>query len=501
MDDKFIINITVNSLVVIMFGFAIFVDLNSSKHLNYKFNWRCKRAVVWVIMGLNYAVQVGTRYSLTIFNTDEGRKQINVTPLLFGILTSVSLWVYALAMIINGLLIDKYGGRKVFTIGMMVHTLINLSFGLYCHFMWMNSTSLPDSSLPFVAFYYSATNYLQTLGPLVPMKVIANWYRKEERGSIAGLQGISIASGYLVSFGGNGTIYAYFPPEYVFIIPGIVLFVLTILTFIFVYDSPEDYGIPAEDNKILRSEHNNHGNSQSIGLYNPSSDDFATLISSIPKTMWFHGFGMFICGGIREGFFNYIADYVDSRFDQSPGSILQALIAASTTLGAASSAFFVTYINSLTIDNLPSGGFLYFSILTSAMLAFTLGKYPVEVIIFGGIGSFAMFTIAGLRRRLSMDYGAVKKAAFVTGFLGFAQFVGGGVVCLICSNTITVFGFYKTFFGMTFFAFSGFMLYAYLTWEASLKNNYELVSNSSSFIDSPLMTCDSLLNQTNQINA
>lgn len=456
MDDKTFINVIVNMMVFIMFGYAIYVDLKSNPHLKYKFSWRCKRAAVWVVMGLNYAVQVGTRYSLTTFNTDEGRAQINITTSMFGILTSVSLWVYAFAMLFNGVLIDKYGGRIVYCVGMVIHTVVNLSFGIYCHFMWQKASSLPDSALPFVAFYYSATNYLQTLGALVPMKVTTNWYRKEERGVISGLYGICLAAGYLISFAGNGAIYTYFPPEYVFIISGIILFMLTIATFAFLYNSPEEYGIPEEDNEILREVDASSGASQQAGLYNPPADDFLSIVTAIPLTMWLNGVGMLICGGVREGFFAFISDYIDSKYGEPPGSILQAFSGASITIGSAASAFFVSFINSYTEDNVALGGVLYFIILTLSMIFFTISKSEILVVIFVGFASLAMFAIAGLRRKLSMDYGGVKRGAFVTGFLGSQQFLGGGIGSMVCAVLISRFGYYLTFFGSIFSYFFAF---------------------------------------------
>ena len=401
-------------------------------------------------MGLNCAVQVSTRYSLTIFNTDVGRSQINMTASIFGSLTSISLLVYAFAMLLNGILIDKYGGRLVYFVGMVIHTAVNLSFGLYCHIMWQYNPELPSSSLPFVAFFYSATNYLQTLGPLVPVKVTANWYRKEERGGISGLFGICRASGYLLAFAGNGAIYAYCPPSMVFIIPGVLLFILTILSYYYIYNSPEDYGIPTEDNLILREVEITTNSSQQTELFYPPSMSFKNVLLAIPSSLWLNALGMMICGGIREGFFNYIANYLDSKFGDPPGSILQSVAAASYTFGAASSAFFVAFINSYTDDNAALGGVLYFLILTFSMLAFTLSTKPIEVVIFGGFGSFAIFAIAGLRRKLSMDYGGVKRAAFVTGFLGCSQFIGGGIFCFICSILINDYGYYITFFASIF---------------------------------------------------
>lgn len=155
------VNLAVNFGVLLMFIYAIYYDLKSNEHLSYGFKWRCQRAFVWVIMGLNYSFQVSTRYSLTVFNTNQGREQINMSLDMFGYMTTAGLWVYAFAMQFNGFLIDTYGGRIVYLVGMIVHTIVNISFGIYCNYYFSISSSLPDSSLPVIFIYFSLVNYLQ----------------------------------------------------------------------------------------------------------------------------------------------------------------------------------------------------------------------------------------------------------------------------------------------------------------------------------------------------
>ena len=55
-----------------------------------------------------------------------------------------------------------------------------------------------------------------------------------------------------------------------------------------------------------------------------------------------------------------------------------------------------------------------------------------------------------------MDYGGVKRGAFVTGFLGSQQFLGGGIGSMVCAVLISRFGYYLTFFGSIFSYFFAF---------------------------------------------
>src|SRR5207247_6957790 len=68
-----------------------------------------------------------------------------------GLLSSVGLVAYALGKVVNGLLADLFGGRRVFLLGMVLSAACTVAFGL-------------SSGLPAFVAVWAANRFVQSMG-------------------------------------------------------------------------------------------------------------------------------------------------------------------------------------------------------------------------------------------------------------------------------------------------------------------------------------------------
>ena len=143
---------------------------------------------IWWILTFAFILVLFFRLSTAVI-TDNLSKELGFTQLQISNIASLTLYSYAIMQIPSGILIDKYGARKVSSIGMIIAGLGSILFGS------MNSIYLAYISHIMVG---AGTSVIL----LAMFKVQGNWFKKEEFASISAK----------FSFIGNlGTVFARFP--------------------------------------------------------------------------------------------------------------------------------------------------------------------------------------------------------------------------------------------------------------------------------------------------
>ena len=211
--------------------------------------FRRRRVQNWMILGLLYASFYMSRYNFSANNAYLA-EQFHWSNTELGTFGFVQRLVYGLAVVFNGPIADRVGGKKAFLFGAGGVAIANFLFGamlLASH----DPASAPGSLkagmtastvLASLVAIWGVNGYFQSFGALSIVKVNAQWFHVRERGTFSGVFGVLIRLGLLLGLYGTPLILALLPWNYVFWIPAALVATLFALTFFFVEDTPKKAG-------------------------------------------------------------------------------------------------------------------------------------------------------------------------------------------------------------------------------------------------------------------
>jgi OPA family glycerol-3-phosphate transporter-like MFS transporter len=162
--------------------------------------FRTRRFLNWFPLGLSYALLYMGRYNLTVAKNALGAL---MTKEDFGFIFGVGTLVYACSFLINGPLVDRYGGRRGMLIALAGTLVANVLMGLFLAWQ-LNFGGTGLSVTTVFAVLYGANMYFQSFGAVSIVKVNAHWFHVSERGGFSGIFGTMISSGIFLAFTVNG---------------------------------------------------------------------------------------------------------------------------------------------------------------------------------------------------------------------------------------------------------------------------------------------------------
>ena len=168
----------------------------------------------WLVYATYYLGRANFSIAIPLIMDDLGLKKTDL-----GLVASALFFTYAIGQFINGQLGDLYGARKLVTLGMIGSLLANLFFGFTGGVFQM-------------VIVWGINGYFQSMGFSPNVKLIGDWFSKEERGTIMGLYGSCYQVGNAVSWVLSGIIAKNFGWRYVFWIPSVVFVFSSILYYL-----------------------------------------------------------------------------------------------------------------------------------------------------------------------------------------------------------------------------------------------------------------------------
>jgi OPA family glycerol-3-phosphate transporter-like MFS transporter len=165
--------------------------------------FRRRRFLNWFPMGLTYALLYMGRYNLTVSKTALGAL---MTKEDFGVIFGVGTLVYAFALLLNGPLTDRFGGKRALLAAALGSGVMNLAMGLFVRAMLHARDPGAVNLRLWMSLLYAANMYFQCFGAVAVVKVNAHWFHVRERGGFSGIFGTMIASGIFFAFTANGWI-------------------------------------------------------------------------------------------------------------------------------------------------------------------------------------------------------------------------------------------------------------------------------------------------------
>lgn len=146
---------------------------------------------------------------------------------------SAYLTAYAIGQFVWGMAGDRFGTRKVITIGLLGSVAMGVAMGA-------------SPTVMFIGFFFCLQGLFQSSGWAPLSKNISTFFSQRERGKIMGMWCTNYALGGFVasSFAGFAA-YQFCDWRYAFYLPAGMLFVIFLLFFFFQVNRPEDVGLPS----------------------------------------------------------------------------------------------------------------------------------------------------------------------------------------------------------------------------------------------------------------
>lgn len=445
-----------------------------------------RRVQNWIILGLLYAFFYMSRYNFTANNAYLA-EQFGWSNTQLGLFGFVQRLVYGLAVVLNGPLADRIGGKKAFLFGAGGVAIANFAFGLVLLLsvntpaVWsgegssmvvtqaagLNFGMTGATVLATLATIWGINGYFQSYGALSIVKVNAQWFHVRERGTFSGIFGVLIRFGLILGNFGTPLILAFLPWQWVFWVPAAMVALFFVLTWKFVENSPGDAGYGEYDT----------GDEPDDGK--PVSLAFVFRRVFANKTTWAIALASMMIGFVRvsvvdDWFGKYFVNVygADAKHLAQFGPFIVAAIGTALAGIAGGFAF------GITSDRVYDGRRAPVIVFGFLGMAAVLAIFGLSDIV--GLGPWAAaillivlaFFVNGAHGMVggaaSMDFGGKKAAASAAGLFDGMQYLAGALVGVGIGAVLDTWGWGAWQWAPIPFALAGAVVMAFL-WNARPK--------------------------------
>lgn len=396
---------------IIMSTTATFENVRPTHSMEF----RKRRALNWVVLGATYSAMYMGRYNLSIAN-----KAIsdafgwNKTQI--GAIISTALLIYGFSAFMNGPITDKIGGRRAMLIGTIGTIVFNFLFGLGAYFGFLGTGTFLIS---YFATVWGLNSYFQSFSAMALIKVNSGWFHVRERGVFSAVFGSMIQSGRAMIFIIGGFLVATLPWQWVFFVPSMIVTVMSILTYKFVYNGPEEVG-----HSVLETHDASHGDTAPVTFGYVLKK---VLTNPVALTI---AVAEFFTGFVRHGFEQWFPRYMlEAQGLTLESPIFQKGAFAVVAAGIAGAFFAGTISDVVFKSRRPPVAFIGYFLISICMFVIWKATDVNLIIAAFVVNSFSISVVHSmLSGTASMDFGGKKAAGTATGLFDGMQYVGGSVV-------------------------------------------------------------------------
>ncbi len=220
--------------------------------------------------------------------------------------TSLAL-AYAFGQLVNGQLADRFGGRRIASLGALGSVVMNLA-------VFVLLLAVPpgggSSQLVFwlLIFFWGVNGFFQAMGWSSMVRIMAHWYPTRVRGKVMGAMGtcyllgnaftwlvcLVLISGFGQQLGCNW--------RSVFLVPAVMFGLVGVFFYVMIRNCPEDVGLPPVDAKPEPS-------GVRVDVAKPRLLDNFLLTVTNPH-LWIIAGTFFLLDLTRYGFVNWLPGYL-----------------------------------------------------------------------------------------------------------------------------------------------------------------------------------------------
>ena len=242
--EKFLPILILLAVIAFVIGRLPKIELGHSE------DFRRRRILNWLPLGLTYAFLYMGRYNLKVSKhvfeqMTDGAGEIMMSNSGFNDIFGYGTLVYGLSFLINGPMTDRIGGKKAILIGGAGAALANGLMGWATWQLTSSGWAGPTITANFVTVFtvlYAINMYFQSFGAVAIVKVNAPWFHVKERGVFGAIFGVLISLGIYFAFDWGYMIVKNLPLHWVFLIPTVALTVFWVLCSVWVKNSPGEAG-------------------------------------------------------------------------------------------------------------------------------------------------------------------------------------------------------------------------------------------------------------------
>jgi OPA family glycerol-3-phosphate transporter-like MFS transporter len=390
--------------------------------------FRRRRSLNWLTLGLTYAAMYMSRYNFAFANKDLS-DTYGFTKADVGWIISFSTIIYGIAAMANGPLADRMGGRRAMIIGSLGAVVFNLAFGLGAYLGFLGTGTL---LLGYMATMWTLNMYFQSYSALALIKVNSAWFHVRERGVFSAIFGSMIQMG---RFGVYALMTIPFvvvlPWQWKFFIPALIAALFSLVTYLFVQNSPADAGLPEFDPQDATS-----GDTEAITF-----SYVARKIFTNPVTITI-AVAEFCTGLVRKGFEEWFPRYMQEVQHLSLDSPIFQRNALSIVLAGVLGAFCAGFVSDKIFNTRrPPVAFIGYVLQVLSLAAVWATQDRTLIVVAFVLNSFAISMVHSmLSGTASMDFGGKRAGATAAGLFDGMQYIGGSVMGFGMGSLLDTFG-------------------------------------------------------------
>lgn len=226
-----------------------------------------------------------------------------------GAISGVALWAYALGQMVNGNLSDKFGGRRLASVG-------SISSTIFCVIAsFMGSPGAMGAVL-------GANGFVQSMGWSAGGRVISNWWSPSERGKTFGFYTLAAGCSSVLVFTTSTLVVSTFNLDWqwLFRLPVLLMLVGGVVFYLVARDTPKQAGI-IPPKEFTEDAENTEEPAQDIDTTSiPSMTRYKTVLG-IPK-IWLTGVAIGFQNAARYGMLIWVpVFFLGDDWEDTPGGL------------------------------------------------------------------------------------------------------------------------------------------------------------------------------------
>lgn len=421
--------------------------------------FRARRGLNWGALGLMYAAYYMCRYNFR-FATPGMQAEFGFTTTQISDMLGIWSLTYGTGQLVNGLLSDRIGGKRSMQIGALGTIVVNLLMGVLPLLVVGGALASAakfvlrlDSVEPAfiaIAVVWLINGWFQSFGAPGMIKINAAWFKRNERGTFAGIYGFMIQLGQVASSklspvilnGISVGVLAIAPGHWrwLFIIPPVITLLAAIFMTLAAKPTPDEAGYPG----VIVDELDN-----SAGVTVSLTESFRTIFTH--PLVWFYAVAYACTGAVRTSSDQLAILYFQEQLHMDMKTNIprmvawtlaimpMAAVAGSLTSGWVSDRFFKGHRSPVAMS------LYFFEALVIGFAAVLLlkglvGPTPAGILtgcgILIAIALTANSTHSIVGAAAPMDIGGKKMAGFAAGVIDSFQYYGGALSLFVTGRVL-----------------------------------------------------------------